>query len=213
MEEPQHRTFQIKTPLGSFGFSPEKEHLLLRDSLVAVATLEQRLADMGAYSAITGFLDVEAPLLFGRLCGVVAPLNPNLVEHQFVRVIEIAGVPDFKPGQRVDVDKLLKVRESPDCREFREWIAGLEKVSDSEIHEMVSSIRNKMSSLAGSTPGKVVRFAATTGIGLIPVVGPIVGVAAGAIDSFLVDRVLARSGPVAFLTNTYPSLFLSAAKS
>jgi hypothetical protein len=33
---------------------------------------------------------------------------------------------------------------------------------------------------------------------------------AGAIDSFLVDRVLPRSGIVAFLTKTYRSLFASA---
>ena len=66
-----------------------------------------------------------------------------------------------------------------------------------------------MASMAASPGGKLVRLAATTGIGLIPVVGPIAGAAAGAIDSFLVEKVLPRSGIVAFLTETYPSLFVS----
>jgi hypothetical protein len=118
-------------------------------------------------------------------------------------------VPDFKPGQRVDVERLLKVRESAECREFREWLSSAENMSDAQIKEMVASIRSKIASLAGSTTGKVLRFATTTGVGLIPVVGPIAGAAAGAIDSFLVDRVLPRSGVVAFLSETYPSLFVS----
>jgi hypothetical protein len=108
------------------------------------------------------------------------------------------------------VDLLLKVRESGECREFREWLSTLEDVSDEEIRQMVASIKSKMASLAGSARGKLIRLAATTGIGLIPVIGQITGAAASAIDSFLVDRVLPRSGIVAFLTEQYPSLFVSA---
>jgi len=209
VEETSHRVFHIKTSLTSHGFTPDRSHALLQSSLLAISSLDQRLADMQAYSAITGFLDHEAPLLFGRLSSVMAPLNPNRAEEQFERVIELADVPDFKPGQRVDVERLLKVRESAECREFREWLSSAENMSDAQIKEMVASIRSKIASLAGSTTGKVLRFATTTGVGLIPVVGPIAGAAAGAIDSFLVDRVLPRSGVVAFLSETYPSLFVS----
>lgn len=109
----------------------------------------------------------------------------------------------------MDVQKLLKTRDSAECRAFREWLSTVEDVTDAEIKEMVSSLRSKMASIAASPGGKLVRLAATTGIGLIPVIGPITGAAAGAIDSFLVDKVLPRSGIVAFLTETYPSLFVS----
>jgi len=161
------------------------------------------------YSAITGFLDTEAPLLFGKLSGLISPLNPATAEKQFERVIELAELPDFRPGQKVDVQKLLKTRDSAECREFREWLSNLENASDAEIKEMVTSLRSKVASMAASPSGKLVRLATTTGIGLIPVVGPIAGAAAGAVDSFLVDKVLPRSGIVAFLTETYPSLFVS----
>jgi hypothetical protein len=164
---------------------------------------------MQVCSAITGFRDSEAPLLFGKLAGLIAPLNPQTTEKQFERVIELANMPDFKPGQRVNVDLLLKARDSAECREFREWLPTLEERTDAEIRDAVSGIRAKMASAAGSTGGKLVRLAATTGIGLISVVGPIVGAAAGAIDSFLIDKLLPRSGIVAFLSETYPSLFVS----
>jgi len=211
VEETSARVFHLKNKLSdSFGFTREKTHILLQDAASAVARLNQRLADMQAHSAITGFQDKDAPLLFGKLAGIIAPLNPKIAEHQFERIIELAGVPDFKPSQRVDVEALLKVRDSAECREFREWLCTVQNASDAEIKDMVASVKSKAAILASSTGGKLVRLAATTGVGLIPVIGPITGVVAGAIDSFLVDRVLPRSGVVAFLTETYPSLFVSA---
>ena len=71
-------------------------------------------------------------------------------------------------------------------------------------------MKNKLASLAGRSGGKAVRLVATTLIGNIPVAGLFLGPAAGAIDSFLVDRVLPQSGVFAFLTDMYPSLFVSA---
>jgi hypothetical protein len=211
VEETSTRVFHVKNTLpGTLALAPERNHLLLQAAVTAVANLNQRLADMQAHSAITGFMDNDAPLLFGKLAGILAPLNPKIAEHQFERVIELADVPDFKSGQRVDVESLLNVRGSTECREFRGWLSTLENVTDVEIKDAVASIRSKISSLAGSTSGKLVRLAATTGIGLIPIVGPVTGAVAGAIDAFLVDRVLPRSGAVAFLTGAYPSLFVSA---
>jgi hypothetical protein len=210
VEETSQRVFHIKSALvRSYQFSPEGAHALLEEAVRAVANLNHRLSDMQSYSAITGFLEREAPLLFGKLSGVIAPLNPRVAEKQFERVLELADLPDFKQGQRVDVQKLLKARDSAECREFREWLSTLDNASDAEIKEMVASMRSKMASLAASPCGKLVRLATTTGIGLIPVVGPITGAAAGAIDSFLIAKVLPRSGIVAFLTETYPSLFVS----
>lgn len=209
VEEVQERVFYIRNTLADrFGFSAEKAHEVLEAGVTAVACLNHRLADMQAYFAITGFLESEAPLLFGKLSGIVAPLNPNLAEEQFERVIELADLPDFKQGQRVDVQKLLQARDSAECREFREWLSTVDDASDAEIKEMVASLKSKMASLAASPGGKLVRLAATTGIGLIPGVGLLTGAAAGLVDSFLVEKVLPRSGIVAFLTETYPSLFV-----
>jgi hypothetical protein len=210
VEETKERVFRIRnTKTDSLGLNQEKSHSLMQGAVTAVANLNQRLADMQAHSAITGFLDEEAPLLFGKLSGIVAPYNPNIAEGQFNRVIELADVPDFKPGQKVDVESLLKVRDSRECREFREWLSTVDKATDKEIKDMVAGLRSKAAILANTPGGKLLRLAATTGIGLVPGVGLVVGVAAGIVDSFLVDKVLPQSGVVAFLAEKYPSLFVS----
>ena len=210
VEETSNRIFHIKNRLSeSFGFTPEQTHLVLQRAVGAVANLDQRLADMQAHSAITGFLEGEASMLFGKMAGIIAPMNPQIAETQFERVIELADIPDFNQGQRINVESLLKVRDSAECREFREWLSTLDAVSDEDLKKMVASVRSKIAMLATSTGGKIVRLATTTGLSLIPGVGLVAGVAASAIDSFLVDRVLPKSGVVAFLTQTYPSLFVS----
>jgi len=176
VEEPQQRMFHIKTTIPQdFGLSPEKTHLLLQRSITAVANLNHRLADMVAYSALTGFLESEAPLLFGKVAGILAPQNPKIAEEQFKRVIEIADVPDFKAGLKVDVEKLMKLRDSEECRDFRGWLSTVEDISDEEIRKMAGGMKNKLATLAGSSRGKAVRLAATTLIGLVPVAGLVLG--------------------------------------
>jgi len=75
---------------------------------------------------------------------------------------------------------------------------------------MVGGIKNKVGSMIQKPLAKQLRFAATVGLGLIPIYGPFLGTAAGAADEFLIDRVFPTSGVFAFLTETYPSLFESA---
>jgi hypothetical protein len=84
VEETSKRVFHIKNSLShSFGFAPEKAHFMLQAAVSATANLNQRLADMQAYSAITGFLESESALLFGKFAGIIAPLNPKSTEKQF----------------------------------------------------------------------------------------------------------------------------------
>jgi hypothetical protein len=211
VEETQSRVFRVVTDLdGVFGLSDDRAHELISPSIALVANLNQRLAEMEAYSAITGFKDSEAPLLFGRLTGILAAQNPKLIEERFTRVLTIADLPECGPFQRIDVDKLLKARESAECREFRVWLSGLGDTTDAQIREMVGGIRNMAASIIQKPLTKTLRFATTTALGLIPGLGPFLGAAAGAADEFLVDRMFPTSGVFAFLTETYPSLFVSA---
>lgn len=210
VEETQSRVFHVLTDIGSaLGFPEEEEHSVLQSSVAAVANLDHRIADMEAYSAITGFAESEAPLLFRKLAGVISPQNPAPVEHQFARVIAIAGLPEFEIGKRVDVDKLLKARESSECREFRVWLAGLTQATDQQIADMVEGFRSKVAFALQTRVGKTLRFAVTTALGLIPGYGAVTGPATGALDTFLLQKAFPASGVFAFLTDTYPSLFVS----
>jgi hypothetical protein len=210
VEEVSDRTFHLINDLPQvFGISDKDAHQILQNSISAVSNLNQRLADMIAYSAIVGFAESDASVLFGKLAGVIAPQNPRPIEEQFSRVMTIANLPDFVRGRRIDVDALLKARESVECREFRDWLSRANSLSDKQIADLVGGLRNRVSSIVHSDKGKTLRFAATTALGLIPGAGIILGPAAGAIDSFLIDKVFPSPGVLAFLTNTYPSLFKS----
>jgi hypothetical protein len=210
VEEIRPRIFRIDTDLQlMLHITEEQVHKLLHESVAAVAKLNGRIADMSAYSAITDFAEHEAPLLFGKLAGIIAPQNPRPVEVQFARVVTLADFPTVAATRRVNVDELLKARESKEWLEFRTWLPKISQASDDEIKDIISSARSSMGSALSSTPGKWVRFAVTTALGLIPGAGLVAGPAAGALDSFLVDRLFPTSGVFAFLDKTYPSLFES----
>jgi hypothetical protein len=98
------------------------------------------------------------------------------------------------------------LRDTPECREFREWLRGLDSVTDDEVRERMRSMKAQVSQAIHGTAGKVLRLAVATGIGLIPVAGAVLGPAASAMDTFLVERVLPRSGPLAFLDQLLPLL-------
>jgi hypothetical protein len=207
VEESEPRVFYIANDLPRiFGISEERAQTFLTGAVNAVAHLNHRIAEMAAYSAITGFADAEAPLLFGKLWGIVKPLNPEVAEKQFARIATIANFPTFVPGKRVDIDRLLAARDSAELREFRDWISTLESLTDDQVREMIAGVRNRLGFMIRSEAGKAVRLVATTAFGFA---GPVAGVAAGVFDTFLLERLLPSSGVCAFLSNTYPSLFVS----
>ncbi|MGB8061911.1 MAG: hypothetical protein WCF26_08455 [Candidatus Sulfotelmatobacter sp.] len=211
VEEPSPRLFRIVNNLGaSFGLTADSTDSVLQAASFAVANLNHRLGEMQSYTSVSGFLEDESPLLFSKLAGAMALIDPAGLERQFERVIQIAGVPEFHEGNRIDVDRLLQLRDSAECREFRDWLGSISDTNDTEVTRMVSGLRQKIGCFAGNASGRVLRFAAVTAAGLVPGAGLAVGPALGAIDSFLVDKVLPHSGIFAFLSQKYPSLFLRA---
>jgi hypothetical protein len=126
-------------------------------------------------------------------------------ESQFQRVLEIGGLPEFLPRiDRLDVDRLFKVRDSQEAREFREWLRTVDMATDEEIRNRVTSFRSKAASIFQSPAGRIARFLTTTGVGFT---GVIPGVVVGAIDTFLVDKILPTSGVWSFVNTLYPSIF------
>jgi hypothetical protein len=207
--EENARVFHVKTNIPQlYGLSEEQTDLILHTTVFGVANLNGRIADMQAYSAISCFNEEEAPLLFGKFAGIISPQNPQVVEKQFTRVLNIANLPDIQECTKIDVDKLLAARESSECTEFRSWIATLDKVSDQEVDQMVEGVRTRIGAALHAGTGKTLRLAATTLLGLIPGYGLLIGAAAGTLDTFLVDKLFPTSGAAAFLSKTYPSLFI-----
>ena len=124
---------------------------------------------------------------------------------KFQRVLEIRGLPEFlRALDKIEVSKLLKIRDTTEIREFRHWLSSTGSATDKEIRDRVGSLTATVANAVQSYPGKLMRFVATTGVGLT---GPVGGAIAGALDTFLVDKILPKSGVWTFINKIYPSIF------
>ncbi len=184
-------------------------HKLVERGILGVGSLSQRFAEMDAFSALSGFTDSDLPLIDEHLRFFLR-MSPDTKEQQFRRVVEIAELPDFTSaisGRRVNVQRLLEIRESAECREFREWLPSIEGATDAEIKERVSSLRARFGNASQSAAGKALRVLAVTGIGAIQPIGLVAGALASVIDTFFLEKIIPKSGVVAFLSKLYPSVF------
>jgi hypothetical protein len=188
------------------GISAEQEHDMLTTAVLTVSTLNQSLADMHEYNAISLFEEGDAPLLFGKIAGIIAQYNPQIEERSFLRVIEIAGIPELLVSGKIDVSKLLTVRETNECREFRAWLSGADQIEDARLEKLLTGVRARAASFIASTTGKTVRLAVNAALGLIPGYGTMMSLAEGAADSFLLDKLLPSSGVLSFLNQSIPSV-------
>jgi hypothetical protein len=197
---------RLESNLRELGFDHESEHKVLERALLAVAGMNYRVEEMSNFSAISGLLEDEAQFLTSKVGFLLRDIAPQPAERRFDRVVQIAGLPDFDSSSTdlIDVQKLLKVRESPECLEFREWLQRTDLMSDEQIREQVGALNSKVASVLQSTAGKTARFLVTKVLG--NVLAPGAGTALEVVDAFLLDLVCRRSGPAVFLNRLYPSI-------
>jgi hypothetical protein len=201
--------YGVETNLLQLGLSEEQTNRVVEGALHAVAETEKKLEQMQLHRAIAAFREDEKSVLEAKINFSFAQLTPEGQQARLARVLRIAGLPDFDAAARggaLDYRRLLEIRASDECIAFRRWLRSVDDASDEEIEDQISGIRTKLAAAARGVPGKTVRVMATSGIGFIPIVGPIAGIAAGALDTFLVEKVLPKPGPAAFLDNEVRSI-------
>jgi hypothetical protein len=208
-EQVESDVFAAETNIGTvFGLSEEETDGVVQDALLAICGLNQRLAEMKGYESVIGFRDGEIELAQEKLSFLLNQVDPNAQEDRFNRVITLGDLPDPETTEgSVDIGRLLEIRNSDDIREFRQWLRTLDNATDDEIRERLDSVRAKLAPAVYGTGGKTTRFVAGVGLGMIPIVGPIAGLAAGAVDQFLLDKIIPEPGPVSFIGSTYRSIF------
>lgn len=197
-------TFKVETNLADH-IGIDKAHKAIERAILAVAGLSQAIGEMKVYSAISGFRDDELPLFREKLDFMAETLSSHSRENSFQRVIKIAGLPQIKGGP-FDVQKLLKLRDSSEAREFRDWLGGIGDATDSEIAERVVGLRARLGLKVSGSSGEAIRCLINTGLGFIPSAVP-AALAFGVFDQFVIDKLLPRSGITAFVSELYPSLF------
>jgi hypothetical protein len=210
MHQEASDTFRVETDLHDrMKLSDLEAHKFIEEGIMGIAGLSQSIGEMKAYSAISGFRDEELPLFRHKLDFLADAVSSQTREHNFQRVIDVAGLPHFPTDEgRINVERLLRIRESSEAREFRDWLGGIGQANEVEIRDRVEGLRAKAGAKVSSGAGKAMRFLVTTALGAVPhAIVP--AFAVGVFDQFVLDKLLPRSGITAFVNELYPSIFES----
>jgi hypothetical protein len=215
VEETAPEDFRIDSNMAiAYGLSDMMTHKIGDRALMAVASLNAQIALMMTHSSMCGLNDSDLPLLQGKLSLLGALTQSSNDEHRFSRVAQLTGLPVPKFGQtKLDAAAILKIRNSDDCRAFRDWLGTIDAATDEELEERLAGVGATIRSGLNSTYGKVMRFIISnglqlaTGLSLDPVLGTLANVGIGAVDTFLVERLAPRDGIISFLGTEYPSVF------
>ena len=127
--------------------------------------------------------------------------NKEIIE-QFQELLDLKRIPDFRSGiedESIYFSDFWKLRQSRAGSEFRHW---LQSINETEYQNISQAYVDVISHLADPDrlPLKMFRFAITTAAGVLPGIGGLLGgIAAGAIDSFFVDKWLRGYSPNLFL--------------
>jgi hypothetical protein len=204
--------FKVESNLERLGVGDSGAvHKVIERALGGIVNANRVLEVMKERNSLTGVAD-DSEAFLGEKLGIMVPeLWRDDREQQFDRVVELAGFPDVSADaddHLVDAEQLLKIRESSECSEFRQWLQTLGGgVTDAEIRERVRAWNSVVGAFLKSGTGRALRFLATSAIGMVPEHGPVAGAVAGALDTFVLDKVFSGSGPAAFINNQYRSLF------
>jgi len=206
-----HEVIQTHSNLIShFDLDEVVAHKAIEKALLAAGSLNMTIECMKTYSAVGTFREDELPFLDARLQFLISAVDAKGRTEQFRRIAAITDMPDLGAAcaaGAIRFEKVIEIAQSDDCKRFREWLRSTDKMTDTEIREAFGSIRSKLERLVSGTTGKSIRWALGTAAGLIPGSGIVLGPAAGLFDTFLLEKVLPKPGPISFLNSKYPSIF------
>jgi hypothetical protein len=198
-------TFRVQNDIAAIaGITTGRAHRIVESGIMGVAGLSQAIKEMEVYSALSGFREEDLPLFRKKLAFLYEVASSQKKEEDFQRVITLAGLPQYSAEcENMSVEKLLKIRESSEAREFRDWLSSCGDADEKEVRDRVAGLRARAGLKVSGAGGKLTRFLVTNLAGLA---GPVIGLAAGLLDPVL-DKILPRSGIAAFVNELYPSIF------
>jgi hypothetical protein len=199
--------FRAESNLHEFGLDSAAEHKVIESGLLAVGGLNQHLAEMKHYGALASFSYRDLPVFDEKVAFLSQAQAPEALEQKLTTIVELPGLPNFQDAiqaRRLDLAKLVEVRESSELKEFRGWLKTADASEVSEMSDRLRSVNAALGAAFHSTAGTIIRFVASTGVGLA---APAAAVAMGALDSFLGKVIHERRGPILFLKSIYPSIF------
>ncbi len=200
--------WRAETDLGRLTDLAAKDlHDVVGTGLAGSVTINLQLALMRSLTAIGSLQVDDLPLFSERLEFLIRDIDPAHQEARFDRVRQIGGLPDVSGDPAihdVDMAELLEITTGSEVRTFREWLRTSDDLSDEELADVVRPVRDSLAGAIRGRAAKAVRFAVTTGVG---VVVPPLGLGLSALDAFLVEELLPEPGPTAFLSKLAGSVF------
>jgi len=207
LHEDAEDRYTVETNLADqLRIEPAEAHKIVEAGLLGLSGLTQAVGEMKAYSAISGFRDEELPLFRDKLDFLTDTVSSSSKERDFQRVLTIAGIPELQEDKPLNIERFAKIRASSEAREFRDWLANIGSATDAEIHEKVAGFKNTISIFFSRPSVKTIKILALAAAGFAPHAA-IPVTALSLLDSFLLDRLLPRSGIAAFVNELYPSIF------
>jgi hypothetical protein len=208
--------YRVDSKILQMGVEPASARKIVWTGLSVVARVNEKVERMKAKNALCALNDEDEEVLQEKMSIVWEANSPNKETKRLARVLSIEGVPELAPEGAPDLGKLLRalldLRQAPECQEFRAWLRSTDEQSDEQVREQVHSLRARFGNLYQSKNGALVRLLAVTGIGTVlgighpALVGAAVSGGTSALDLFLQDMLLRKSGPVAFLDRLIPLL-------
>ncbi|MGH6895718.1 MAG: hypothetical protein ACREJ5_04120 [Geminicoccaceae bacterium] len=201
LEEVAAEIFQINTNLGRIlGVGDDTLHEWFKKPFFEITGTHLQLHRMRAVEAASGLTESQAIITAKRLDFLSRIHTESDVRSELARIIDIAHVPSLPPNSKIDVDKLIWLRDSAEARSFREWLHHSRRLSDQEIEAMLSDWKNILGEALKSNYAKAVRLLVSTVAGSLAGDG---GIAVGIIDSFLLNKLLPGMGPIGFVAGNY----------
>jgi hypothetical protein len=195
------------------GVATETMTQVVRAACRAMAHLNAIFMKMKRDNAVTAIADDSVELM-GRKLEFLwrRSENPQHQAQQFQRVVDVANAIDFTEAVqagKLDVDRFLEVRKSPECRDFRAFLRSSDALTDKQLADATTTLRQRIGSWLKTGTGRTLRLLATTaaGMAVAGMPGAAIGAAASAVDSFVIETLLPSSGIVAFIGKQYPSIF------
>lgn len=203
--------FAVETNLQlALRISEQESHDAIAHALLAVAGLNQRLAEMQHYSALVNLWYRDLPVLDEKLSYIRGIVAPEHLDGRLAEVLSLPMLPDLSDAIQqgeFDMVKFLDVRSSDEGRAFRAWVQTAVPEDRAELRERAESFRVRLGSTFQSTGGRMARLLVSTGLGFVPG-ATLASAIAGPLDALLLDRLFGRvPAPLTFLLHRYSSVF------
>ena len=193
-----------------FSVDEQTTHNIFGSALLAIGALNKRIETMRAFSAVTGFRENELSIFEDKVEFITNSFSPTTQEEKMRNILSWHHFPDLNSAiksKKLNIENLLKIRESNECKEFRNWLWACDLLEVEEMEARLASLSTRLSLKITSTPLKAIRWLTTTGVGFIKPIGLVLGPILGFLDTFLIEKFFPKSGVLTFLGRMYPSVF------